>query len=65
MTDSEMLSCFTRQPDGSWFCIKPVMLGGNGANSALVPGVRVMPSDIYVGHHLARELDAALARQPH
>ncbi len=65
MTDRELLECFVHQTDGSWLCVKPVMLSGAEQNSALMPGVRVLRSDIFLGHHLARELDAAEARQPH
>ena len=28
MTNRELLDCFTHQADGSWLCIKPVVLGG-------------------------------------
>ena len=65
MTDSELLGCFTHEADGSWLCIKPVLLGGSGRNSGLMPGVRVSHTDIYMGHHLAHELEEAEARQSH
>ena len=65
MTDRELLDCFTHDADGTWLCVKPVLLGGGGHNSALLPGVRVHETDIFMGHRLARELGEAAARQPH
>jgi len=65
MTERELLDCFTQQPDGSWLCIKPVVLGGAARSTALLPGVRVARTDIFMGHHLDTELREAEAHQHH
>ena len=65
MTDNELLSAFRHDPDGNWVCVKPVLINGPERNLAIAPGSSISRSDILIGCHLARELDAATVRQQH
>lgn len=65
MTNRELLECFARQADGSWLCVRPVVLSGAVRGTALLPGVRVDRADIFMGHHLDSELREAEAQLRH
>lgn len=65
MTDQDLLTSFRHLPNGNWLCIKPVLIDGPSSNIAIAPGATISRIDMIMGFDLARELDAAEARQIH
>jgi len=63
MNDQDLLSSFHREANGSWTCVKPVLIDGTVRNMALVPGVNVSRVNLFMGFDLARQLDEAAERQ--
>lgn len=65
MTDQELLESFRHEKDGSWTCLKPVMIDGPVHNIALMPGVIVTYKDMFMGFDLARKLETLEEAQIH
>jgi hypothetical protein len=58
MTDQELLESFRHEQDGTWTCLKPVMIDGPVHNMAIMPGTRVTYVDMFMGFDLVRKLEA-------
>jgi hypothetical protein len=58
MTDQELLESFRHEKDGSWTCLKPVMIDGPVHNMAIMPGTTVTYVDMFMGFDLVRKLEA-------
>lgn len=62
MTDSELLSHFQRNPDGTWTTIKGIQINSSGGSISAGPGMTFGHGVSFGGVNLAAELDAAAAR---
>ena len=66
MTDNELLASFRHEPNGSWTCIRPVVVIGTACHVGILPGTRFTRNDDGLwGHHIARDLDEAVSRAIH
>jgi hypothetical protein len=57
MTKGEFLSRFQRQPDGAWYCTKPIKVDGPSGPFTIGQGVIFNPGVLMLGLDLAKEVD--------
>jgi hypothetical protein len=56
----DFISCFQRNPDGSWTCLRAVALDGPNGPIEVTEGRILVPGERYMGADLAAWLDERL-----
>jgi hypothetical protein len=60
MIEQELFDSFCHEPDGSWTCIKPVLIEGPERRIGIMPGSTFSYRDPAIkGYHVPWHLDAA------
>jgi hypothetical protein len=57
MTEREILSCFAKQTNGMWACIRPVTIQAGGASMSISPGMSFSPGLQFMGVDLGQYLN--------
>jgi hypothetical protein len=63
MTEAEFVSRFQREPTGSWTCTKPIRIDAPNGPLFIRQGQIFGPGALFLGIHLAKELDRMAAVQ--
>jgi hypothetical protein len=63
MTKEEFLTRFQRQPDGTWYCTKPIKVDGPSGPFTIRQGVIFKPGVLLLGLDLAKEHDRMAAEK--
>jgi hypothetical protein len=62
MTELQFLSRFQRSPEGVWACKEPINVNGPNGLVVIRQGACFGPGTLFMGLHLARELDQMAAK---